>query len=109
MFFVTTVTDTLRWRDANGLDFSEEGRRYAPWPLKSAGAIEMTNDEFTRTLYIAAGVSLGLAIIDLAIVNIKRAVERKRMEKIPSGSYEINKTPYGTQETDAPPTDAEKE
>jgi len=107
MFFVTTVTDTLRWRDANGLDFSEEGRRYAPWPLKSAGAVEMTNDEFTRTLYIAAGVSVGLALIDLIVVNIKRAVERRRMESIPSGSYEIVKTPYGTQEADDS-TDAEK-
>ena len=109
MFFVTTVTDIIRWNDANGLDFSEEGRRYAPWPLKSAGAVEMTNDEFTRTLYLAAGVSVGLALIDLAIVNIKRAIERKRMENVPSGSYEINKTPYGTQETNDPPTDAEKE
>jgi len=107
MFFVTSVTDTLRWRDANNFDFSEEGRRYAPWPLKSAGAVEMTNDEFTRTIYLAAGVSVGFAIIDLVIVNIKRAVERRRMEKIPSGSYEINKTPYGTQEADDS-TDAEK-
>jgi hypothetical protein len=106
MFFVTTVTDTLRWRDANGFDFSDEGRRYAPWPLKSAGAIEMSNDEFVRTIYLAAGVSVGLALIDLAIVNIKRAVERRRMESIPSGSYEINKTPYGIQEADDS-TDAE--
>jgi len=107
MFFVTTVSDTLRWRDANNFDFSDEGRRYAPWPLKSAGAVEMTNDEFLQTIYIAAGVSLGLALIDLVIVNIKRAVERRRMESIPSGSYEINVTPYGTQEADDS-TDAEK-
>ena len=100
MFFVTTVTDIIRWRDANGLDFSEEGRRYAPWPLKSAGAVEMSNDEFVRTIYLAAGVSVGLALIDLAIVNIKRAIERRRMENIPSGSYEINKNAYGTQEAD---------
>jgi len=106
MFFVTTVTDTLRWKDANGMEFTEEGRRYAPWPLKSAGAVEMTNDEFVRTLYLAAGLSVGFAIIDLVIVNIKRSIERKRMESLPSGSYEINKTPYGTEADD--PTDAEK-
>jgi hypothetical protein len=107
MFFVTTVNDILRWKDANNFDFTDEGRRYAPWPLKSAGAVEMTNDEFVQTIYIAAGVSLGLALIDLAIVNIKRAIERRRMESIPSGSYEINVTPYGTQEADDS-TDAEK-
>ena len=100
MFFVTTVTDLIRWKDANNFNFSEEGRRYAPWPLKSAGAVEMTNDEFTRTLYIAAGVSAGFALIDLLIVNIKRANERKRIESRPSGSYEIIKTPHGTQEDD---------
>ncbi|WP_461247312.1 hypothetical protein [Treponema sp. R6D11] len=98
MFFVTTVADLLRWRDANNFNFSEEGRQYAPWPLKSAGAVEMTNDEFKNTIYLAAGVSLGLALIDLVIVNIKRAIERKRNENLPTGSYEINVTPYGTQE-----------
>jgi len=97
MFFVTTVTDLIRWRDANNFDLSEAGRRYAPWPLKSAGAEELSNEEFKKTIYIAAGVSLGLALIDLTIVNIKRAIERKRNENHPSGSYEINVTPYGTE------------
>jgi len=101
MFFVTTVSDMIRWRDANGFNFSEEGRRYAPWPLKSAGAVELSNDEFKKTIYLAAEVSLGLALIDLAIVNIKRAVERKRNENKPSGSYEINTTPYGTEVDDS--------
>jgi hypothetical protein len=100
MFFVTTVTDILRWKDANNLDFSDEGRRYAPWPLKSAGAVEMTNDEYTRTILIAVGVSAVIASIDLLIVIIKRTNERRRIESMPSGSIEINKTPYGTQEAD---------
>jgi len=106
MFFVTTMADSLRWRDENNFDFSEEGRRYAPWPLKSAGAVEMTNDEFVKTIYIAAGVSVGLALIDLTIVNIRRVIERRRMQSIPSGSYEIIKTPYGTEADDS--ADAEK-
>jgi hypothetical protein len=97
MFFVTTVTDMIRWGNANNFSFSEEGRRYAPWPLKSAGAAEMSNDEFKKTIYLAAGLSVGLALIDLLIVNIKRTNERKRTENLPSGSYEINITPYGTE------------
>jgi len=101
MFFVTTVTDILRWKDANNFDFSEEGRRYAPWPLKSAGAVEMTNDEYTRTILLAIGVSAVIASIDLLIVVSKRNKERRRIESLPSGSIEINKTPYGTtQEAD---------
>jgi ABC-type Fe3+ transport system permease subunit len=101
MFFVMTVTDILRWKDANNFDFSEDGRRYAPWPLKSAGAVEMTNDEYTRTIWLAVGVSAVIASVDLLIIIIKRANERKRIESLPSGSTEINKSPYGTiQETD---------
>jgi len=101
MFFVTTVTDIIRWQAANNLDFSEDGRRYAPWPLKSAGAVEMTNDEYKRTILIAIGVSAIIAGIDLLIVVTKRNKERRRIESLPSGSVEINKTPYGTaQEAD---------
>jgi hypothetical protein len=100
MFFVTFATDMIRWNDANGLDFSEQGRRYAPWPLKSAGAVEMTSDEYTRTLLIAAGVSVVFAVIDLVIIIIKRTDERRRIESQPSGSIEIIKTPYGEPEAD---------
>jgi len=102
MFFVTTVTDIIRWKEANNLDFSDEGRRYAPWPLKSAGAVEMTNDEYARTVLIAVGVSAVIACVDLLIVIIKRTNERRRIESRPSGSIEIIKTPYGIQGADNP-------
>jgi len=108
MFFVTTVTDIIRWKDANNFDFSEDGRRYAPWPLKSAGAVEMTNDEYTRTILLAVGVSVAIAVIDMLIVNIKRQKERRRIESLPSGSIEINVTPYGTQEADEGSTGADE-
>jgi hypothetical protein len=109
MFFVTFATDMIRWNDANNLDFSEDGRRYAPWPLKSAGAVELTNDEYKKTILIAAGVSMGFAIIDLIIVNIKRTNERRRIESLPSGSFEIIKTPYGEPEMTDDSAEAEKE
>ena len=102
MFFVTTVTDTLRWRDANGLDFSEEGRRYAPWPLKSAGAVEMTTDEYNKVLLQAAGVAAMIAFTDLAIVLIKRNRERKRIESKPKSRAIIDIRPYGIAPEDAP-------
>jgi hypothetical protein len=100
MFFVTTVTDIIRWKDENNFDFTDEGRRYAPWPLKAAGAAEMTSDEYKRTILLAIGVSAAIALVDLLIVNIKRANERRRIESLPSSSYEIIKTPYGEPEVD---------
>jgi hypothetical protein len=103
IFFVTFAEDMIRWNDANGLDFSEQGRQYAPWPLKSAGAYEMTNDEYTKTIWLAVGVSAAVALVDLIIVTIKRANERRRIESRPSGSYEIIKTPYGTPLADDSP------
>lgn len=95
MFFVTTVSDMIRWRDANNFSMTEEGRRYAPWPAKSAGAYEMTNDEYKRTILMAAGVSVGVALLDLMIVNIKRNSERRRVESLPSSTFEIERKPYG--------------
>jgi len=95
IFMVTFFSDIFRWNDANGMDFSEAGRRYAPWPLKSAGAVEMTKEEYERTLWLAAGLSAAVAVTDLIIVLIKRNRERRRIEAIPSGNVIINKSPYG--------------
>jgi hypothetical protein len=94
MFTTTFVTDLFRWGSANGMSFTEEGRRYAPWPLKSAGAIEMSREEYERTIWIAVGISAAIAIIDLIIVHIKRDRERRRAESMPSGSVFINRMPY---------------
>ena len=87
MFVVTFITDLFRWYDANGMDFND--MRYAPWPLKSAGAVDMTGEEYQRTILIAAGLSLALAITDLIIVKIRQSHERRRIESRPTGSYNI--------------------
>ncbi|MDR0320414.1 MAG: hypothetical protein LBI28_02835 [Treponema sp.] len=91
IFTVTFVTDTIRWYNANNFNFSEEGRRYAPWPLKSGNAPGMSNDEYVQTILIAAGVSAAVALIDLLIVTIKRNNERRRMESLPTGSVIIER------------------
>jgi len=95
MFFATFVTDMVRWKIANNFDMSEQGRRYAPWPLKSAGAVEMTTEEYNRTILIAAGVSATIALVDMAIVLIRRNSERRRAESMPTSSFEISTSPYG--------------
>ncbi|MDR0501699.1 MAG: hypothetical protein LBH16_00105 [Treponema sp.] len=99
MFTITFFTDMYRWYDNSGLDFSETGRRYAPWPLKSAGAVEMTKDEYVRTIWLAAGLSASIAVTDLIIHKIKTGKERRRVESRPSGVINIKITP-------SPPPDA---
>jgi len=87
MFAVTFVTDMFRWYNANGMDFND--MRYAPWPLKSAGAVDMTTEEYGRTILFAAGLSIVLALTDFVIVKIRQSNERRRIESRPTGSYNI--------------------
>jgi len=89
MLAVTFVTDMFRWYNANGMDFND--LRYAPWPLKSAGAVDMTGEEYRRTILLAAGFSAVLALTDFVIVKIRKSNERRRIESRPSGSYNINR------------------
>jgi len=100
LFFTTVVTDLNRWNDANGMDMSD--RRYAPWPLKSAGAVEMTTDEYKKVLFQAAGVSAVIACTDLIIVLIKRNREKKRIESKPKSNAVIEIKPYGVQQGGTP-------
>jgi hypothetical protein len=83
----------VRWYNANRWDLSEQGRRYAPWPFKSAGAVEMSNDEYLRTVLLAGGLSLVIALVDLIIVKAKQSGERQRLENMPSGSIIIERIP----------------
>jgi hypothetical protein len=93
MFTTTFFMDTQRWIDNSGMSWSEEGRRYAPWPFKSAGAVDMTNKQHEMTLAIAAGLSAAVAFADLIIVQIKRHAERRRIENLPPGTAIIIKRP----------------
>jgi hypothetical protein len=95
MFTTTFFMDTSRWADNNGMSWSEEGRRYAPWPFKSAGAIDMTNRQHEMTLAIAAGLSAAIAFTDFIVVQIKRHQERRRIESMPPGTAIIIKRPLG--------------
>lgn len=98
MLFTTFFHDMYRWNKANSMDFSSEGRRYAPWPFKSAGAVEMTNKEFKRNILMAAGLSATLAFTDLLIVKLRQNKERRRIESKPpsGGTFIIEKRPVET-------------
>jgi len=94
LFTTTFIMETFRWSTEANMDFSEDGRRYAPWPFKSAGAIDMSNKEREMTFITAAGLSVGIALTDFIIVQIKRAKERRRAESLPPGTAIIDRKPY---------------
>ena len=98
MFFVSFITDMYRWDKANGMNMND--LRYAPWPLKSAGAVDWTKEEFERTILISLGVSAMVAFTDLIIVLIKRNKERRRIESRATGTTVVTKTMPDTEEPD---------
>jgi hypothetical protein len=94
MLTATFAMDTKRWVDANGMDWSDAGRRYAPWPLKSAGAVNMSSRDQETTMIIAASISVAVALADLVIVQIKRHKARQRAEALPVGTAIITRKPW---------------
>jgi hypothetical protein len=94
MLTATFSVDMYRWTQANGRDFSDEGRRYAPWSLKSPGAELMSDKEVETTLIIAGSLSIAVAIADQIIVQIKRYKARKKAESLPAGTTIITRKPW---------------
>jgi len=95
MLTATFAMDMYRWGNANGMDFSDEGRRYAPWPMKSAGAVVMESREQEMVFVIAGSLSISIAMTDLIITQIKRSQARKKAEALPVGTVIITKKPWG--------------
>ncbi len=78
LFVVKAAIDTYRYAD------NDWDRRYAPWPLKPAGAIEMDEDRRMAALAAAAVSSVVLAVIDHVFVRMKRASkEREALAEAP--------------------------
>jgi hypothetical protein len=102
MFTATFGMDMYRWNNANGMDFSDAGRKYAPWPLKSAGAFTMESQEMEQTLIIAASLCVSVAVADLIITLIKRHKAQKRAEALPHNATTINRSPLYEETPDEP-------
>jgi len=83
------------------MDFSDNGRKYAPWPLKSAGAFAMEPHEIEQTLIIAASLCVSVAVADLIITQIKRHNAQKRAEALPHNATTINRRPLYEEELQA--------
>ncbi|MDR1218845.1 MAG: hypothetical protein LBK73_04465 [Treponema sp.] len=65
-FTASFITDSIRWTQFSG------DMRYAPWPLKGAGAYDPTTQEKMQIIGIAAGISLFVALADFVVIQIKR-------------------------------------
>ena len=94
MFLTTFAMDTYRWISYEGMNFSDQGRRYAPWPFTSAGAVARTGLEQGLTIGIAVGVSVIAAFVDLFITQSKRNKAQRQAELSPPGTTIITTTPY---------------
>ncbi|MDR2314690.1 MAG: hypothetical protein LBE02_09185 [Spirochaetaceae bacterium] len=66
VFLTATFVDLYRCA-SHGWD-----RRYAPWPVKSAGAVSMTDGELRLMFGIAVSTSLLIALADYCIVRYRR-------------------------------------
>lgn len=71
-FFISTlVMDSVRYANNNW------DARYAPWPLKGAGAIDMTEDEKVQTFLFGCIGAIGVTLIDQIIIQVKRNQVKK--------------------------------
>jgi hypothetical protein len=86
-WFASTVMDTYR---SSQHDWDT---RYAPWPVKSAGAVNMTNDEYAITLTGAIAASALVALADHIIVRIKRDKAAREAAKLAPGEAIITRRP----------------
>lgn len=86
LFFSKTAVDTFRYSR------HDWDRRYAPWPLKTAGAVSMTEDEFKATFAAACIGALTVALADFIVVRIKRQGERRAIAERPKAAYTIERS-----------------
>lgn len=62
---------------------------YYPWPLKQSGkAVPLTQKEQLGVFLTAAGLSITIALVDITYRAIKRAHEKKRLERENAGNEE---------------------
>lgn len=67
--------------------------RYAPWPAKGAGAINMTNEEYEKTILYAALASLSIMTIDFSIVRLRRFINSRKTVKGNGDAIRVKKRP----------------
>jgi hypothetical protein len=67
---------------------------YAPWPIKPAGAVALTQDELKTTIKIAIGLSLAISAADFIIVHYKRGRQARLAANAPGETPIVIKRPW---------------
>jgi hypothetical protein len=86
-FFASFGYDTYRFA-SNDWD-----RRFAPWPLNSAGTIEKTQEEHLITIGLAAGTALLIGLVDHGIMRARRNRMARESRNLQEGSPIIIRRP----------------
>ncbi|MDR2110842.1 MAG: hypothetical protein LBP32_05990 [Spirochaetaceae bacterium] len=87
VFFAILAMDTYRYASSGG------DSRYAPWPFKSAGAIDMDSHQRATTIIAAAMTSLAISIADYIIVRHKRTKAEEEARNASPGEPIIIRSP----------------
>ena len=96
MFFSSFFMDIYR---ASNNDWD---MRYAPWPVKAAGAVNMTQDEHFLVLGIAIGSSILIAVADHFIVRYQRNKQERKIQNLPAGTPIIIRKPLESSSEESP-------
>jgi len=96
VFFTQIGIDTQRFA-SNGWD-----QRYAPWPLKPAGAFPLPENERIAVFATGIGLAVGVALVDFIILTIRRQSDTRssRVRSNPGISIKREAWPLVEQETD---------
>ena len=93
-FTATFVMDSVRYFQ------HDQNTKYAPWPFKPAGAIEMTTNEKLRVVGISAAIAASVALVDFVVIHIKRNKQKKAAAG--SDAPVIKKTPLHPEKESGP-------
>ncbi|MDR1654816.1 MAG: hypothetical protein LBR96_02370, partial [Treponema sp.] len=91
--FPFTMFATQFFMDLYRFSAHDWDTRYAPWPAKGAGAINMTNEEYEKTILYAALASLSIMTIDFSIVQLRRFINNRKAVKGNGDSIRVKKRP----------------
>ncbi|MDR2618574.1 MAG: hypothetical protein LBC62_06860 [Treponema sp.] len=96
-FFFTNFAYDMYRSASHGWD-----RRYAPWPVKAAGSVGLTQREQLATLGVAAGGSVLIAVADHLILRYKRNKREKEIRSLPAGTPIIIRRPLDAEADEGP-------
>jgi hypothetical protein len=85
VFFAQFAIDSRRYYE------NDWDRRYAPWPIKAAGAVNMTEGEYLTAFAAGCVGAVTVALVDYLIVVLKRRSVRRAADEKPAPVYRIER------------------